>query len=67
VIESTFSSTVHTQALSLCAELELLLIFGKYCIIISNSCIFTAIDNNFDFFLILSVMMVMVARSLLLS
>ena len=64
MIESTISTAVHTQALSLCAEL--LLRFGRYCIITNNCCIFTAIDNNFDLFVILSVIMVVVARLLLL-
>lgn len=45
VIESTISTAVHTQAVSVCAEL--LPIFMRYCII-SGGYIFTAIDNNFD-------------------
>jgi hypothetical protein len=66
VIESTVGNAVHIQTLYFYAGL--LVVLGRYCIIISSYCIFTAKDNNIDLFaLLLSVIMVVVARLLLLS
>jgi predicted permease len=66
VIESTVGNAVHIQTLYFYAGL--LVVLGRYCIIISSYCIFTAKDNNIDLFaLLLSVIMVVVARLLLFS
>src|SRR5215204_1520790 len=66
-MESTVGNAVHIQTLYLCAGL--LVVLGRYCIIISSYCIFTAKDNNIDLFalLLLSLIMVVVARLLLFS
>ena len=66
VIESTVGNAVHMQTLYLCAGL--LVVLGRYCIIISSYCIFAAKDINIDLFcIIILVIMVVVARLLLLS
>ena len=51
MMESTVGNAVHIQTLYLCAGL--LVVLGRYCIIISSYCIFTAKDNNIDLFCII--------------
>jgi hypothetical protein len=51
VIESTVGNAVHMQTLYLCAGS--LVVLGRYCIIISSYCIFTAKDINIDLFYII--------------
>ena len=51
VIESTVGNAVHMQILYLCAGS--LVVLGRYCIIISSYCIFTAKDINIDLFCII--------------
>jgi hypothetical protein len=48
MVESIISADVYIQAPSVYTGLSP--IFGRYCIIISSCCIFTAIDYNFDLF-----------------
>lgn len=48
MIESTVGNAVHIQTLYFYAGL--LVVLGRYCIIINSYCIFTAKDNNIDLF-----------------